>query len=222
MGQAEMIFAVLATVVAGVLLFAAYTVQKGGQDAAIDATQYRAAKIKMMDFAEVMQRDFGNMGSHMYRNAGGSFTGAIVQPDDAIENGWFSETPASTPGEVQGFFQFISQPDSTSPPVTVRYEWAPIDGETITLNDGTTEQLYRVDRLLNGNPGGRNDLVTEFEIALLTDTSNVPILFNLDRARVIDVRMKAISPLRKGEYIEETIFESTYRPVAMTITDNKN
>jgi hypothetical protein len=106
--------------------------------------------------------------------------------------------------------------------VTVRYEWAPIDGETIELNDGTTEQLYLVERSVSGTVAGRNDSVTEFDISLLTDTSNVPILINLDRARVVAVKMKAVSPLRKGEVIEETIFEAKYRPVAMTILDNNS
>lgn len=217
-----MIFAVLATVVAGVLLFTAYTVQKGGQDAAVDAMQYRAAKHEQMAFAQMMQRDFGNIGSYMVKNSSGGFTGAVVDPEDAIENSGYSETTSSTPGEMQGFFQFLSQTDSIAAPATVRYEWAPIDGETVTLNNGTTEQLYLVQRIIGGNVAGQTDSVTEFDIQLYTDSSNVPILFNLDRARVIAVRMKAVSPLRKGEFIEETIFESKYRPVAMTITDNKN
>lgn len=222
MGQAEMIFAVLATVIAGILLYTAFIVQKGGQDSAIDAVQYRAAKNEQMAFAEMMQRDFGNIGSYMVKNAGGGFTGAVVNPEDAIENGWYTQTASSIPGEVEGFFQFQSQTDSMAAPSQVRYQWAPVDGETVTLNDGTTEQLYLVERIIGGNVAGQTDSVTEFKVDLYTDSSSVPILINLDRARVVSVRMKAVSPLRKGAFIEETIFESKYRPVAMTITDNNN
>lgn len=220
MGTQEMIYAAVASLIAGLVLLTMFYVQRRGQEASIDAVQYRAAKTTMLSLVEIVERDFQNMGAHMYWD-GTNFVGVAEDPADVIENTWYDSS--AVPGGMQYTFQFRSQTDSLQAPVLIRYEWEPIDGETITLEDGTVRQLYEVRRLdAAGDITYRDRMITEFDLDIQPDTVINPILINLDLARVFKIRVQGISPLGKSQTVEETRFDATYRPVAMTITDNLN
>lgn len=217
MGQSEIIMSVVAAVIAGLVLLSMASVQLRGQEASIDSAQYRASKARMLDVAEIMQRDFGNMGAHMYKLAGGGFEGRDTEPDTVVLSG---EGVWDAPAGPTSHLEFWTQQDSMAPPVRVRYEWRAITGETVTLNDGTTRQLLRVQRFVDGDLTTESELITRFEVDVLTDSLVTIALHNLDRIRVVEVAVSAVSPLGKGDYIEETLFEANYRPLGMTIWDD--
>lgn len=219
MGTQEMIYAAVASVIAGLILLTMFYVQRRGQEASVDAVQYRAAKMSMLSMVEIVERDFQNMGAHMYWN-GTNFVAVTMDPADVIENTWYDSS--AVPGGMQYTFQFLSQTDSLQPPGLIRYEWEPIDGESITLKDGTVRPLYEVRRYAGGALSYNDRLITEFDLDILPDTVHTPILTNLEEARIFKIRVQGISPLGKGETVEETRFDATYRPVAMTIKDNLN
>lgn len=218
MGIQEFIYAAVAAVIAGFMMLAMYAVQLRGQQASIDAVQYRAAKLNLLAFVERLDRDFNNMGAHMYQQ-GGAYEGEAEDPGTVIMPGWYDSTAVQ--GGYRTWFQFRSQSDSTQMPGVIRYEWEPIAGESVTLNDGTQRQLYEVKRLLNGALTTSTRLVTDFDITLRPGLG-VPFLVNLEDARVFTVQLRGISPLGKGDTIEEVRFDVTYRPIGMTITDNLN
>lgn len=220
MGTQQMIFAAVATVIAGLVLLTMFRVQVRGQEASLDAIRYRSAKKSQLSMVEVIERDFNNIGSYMYWNsATNSYTGTDLDPADVIRPGWHDSTAVQ--GGYRYWFQFLSQTDSLQAPSTIRYEWEPMAGGVATLTDGTQRQLYELRRTVNGALTTSSSLVTEFRVTPLPDAST-PIMVNLHDARVFRVRLHSISPLGKAETVEETLFDATYRPVGLAIQDNLN
>ncbi len=213
MGFQQMIYAVVAAVIAGLVLVTMYGVQIRGQQTSIDGVRYRAAKKNVLSLVEVFERDFNNLGSHMYWN-GGAYDGHDLDPVEVLQPGWYDSTDVAS--GYRTWLQFISQTDSLQSPNTIRYEWEPIDGETITLEDGTVRQLHEFRRYENGTLKTSSSLLTRFRITPLTDES-VPLMINLHDARRFRVSASILSPLGKGDTVEETLFDATYRPVALTI-----
>jgi hypothetical protein len=219
MGTQQMIYAVTASVIGGLVLLTMFWVQRRGQEASIDAVQYRSAKSSVLSLVEIMERDFQNMGAHMYWN-GTTFIGVTEDPAAVIENTWYDST--AVPGGMRYMFQFRSQPDSLQAPALIRYEWEPIDGESVTLENGTVRPLFEIRRFAGGTLSYSERTITEFDLEILPDTVAHPLLVNMEDARIFKVELQAISPLGKGDTVEETRFAATYRPTAMTITDNLN
>lgn len=210
-----MILAAVAAVVAGLVLISMFNVQLRGQETSVDAVRYRAAKANMLSIVETLERDFNNLGAHMYWDAAaGGYDGQDLNPEDVLQPGWFDSTAVT--GGYRTWLQFASQTDSLAGPVTIRYEWEPIDGETITLHDGAVRQIYEVRRYANGALTTSSRLFTGFTISPLTDES-VPIMINLHEARRFRVQLRVLSPLGKSDTVEETSFDATYRPIALTI-----
>lgn len=213
MGVQQMIYAAVAAVIAGLVLLSMYRVQIRGQETAVDAVQYRASKKNVLSMVEMIERDFNDLGSYMRKN-GGTFEGVALDPQDVLQPGWYDST--SVAGGYQVWLQFLSQIDSMQVPVTIRYEWEPVDGETVTLNNGTVRQIYEVRRYEDGTLTTNSRLFTAFNITPLTDES-LPIMINLHDARRFTVQMRTLSPLGKAQTVEESMFDATYRPVALTI-----
>lgn len=218
MGTQQMILYTVATLIVAFVFFILFGVQRRSGEAAIDATRYRAAKQDMLNLVEAIEQDFKNIGSYMYWD-GTRYVAETLDPSDAIEPGWYDSTAVA--GGYRYWFQFRAQTDSLEPPNTVRYEWEPIEDETVTLESGEERQLYKVERRVDGTLDGSSNTITEMDIELLPDTSDgVPTVFNLEDTRIIRVSLAGVSRLGKGDLVEETRFDAVYRPVPMIIKDN--
>jgi len=218
MGTQQMILLVAATVIAGIALFVLASVQERGQEAAVDAVQYAAAKEDLHNVVDMLERDLRNMGASMYFDAGGCncWVGASVDPTTVLQPGWYDSTIVA--GGQLYTLQFVTQIDSTAPPVGVVYTWEPT-GETVTLRNGTVRARQRLERRIGGTLSGVSNDVSLLRLRLRQPESE-PGMVNLSDTRVIDVTLRTVSPLGMGAVIEETRFDATYRPVGMAITDN--
>lgn len=191
----------VAVVVGGVVLLILLSLEWGGQRTSIEASQFEAAKKGVFSFVDMMQQDF--------RNVGSQFPNYTLDPDDVITRFDTTATPH--------VFEFRGQTEPGQPPKLITYEWEE-SGETVSLSDGPTPLIdvrRKVDGTLTGQSTG---MITHFEIHLKRDDPSLPI-FNLKDTRQIVVRLKAISPLEAGEFLEELSFNSVYRPVGMTRKD---
>ena len=227
MGTQEMILYAVITLIAGTVMLLLFTVQDRGQRASVDATQYRAAKIGTLNLVQMIEHDFRNIGAtmhydenqarfvsnHWYETENGS--GYVPNP---MELSYAIPAPGLTVDEEGNHaFRFRAQVDRDEPPKVVRYEWGPT-GESVTLNDGTERDLYRVARYVDGSLSGSSEsMVTSMKVDLHAGAGSE--IENAWDARRIDVEISAVSPLGQGELIEQTLFRSSYRPVAMTIGD---
>jgi hypothetical protein len=217
MGTQQMILLVAATVIAGIALFVLATIQDRGADAAVDAVQYAAAKEDLHNVVDMMERDLRNMGAYMYYDAAcPCWVGQPMNPVNVIQAGWFDST--SVGGGQRYTLKFYTQSDSTAPPDTVRYVWAPAGG-TVTLRDGTVRTLQRLERFQAGVLTGWSDDVTLLRVRLRQPETE-PGMVNLSDARIVEISLRTVSPLGLGDVIEETRFDATYRPVPIAITDN--
>lgn len=217
MGTQQMILYTVAALIVMVVFLILFRVQAEARESAIDATRYRAAKQDMLNFTAVMEQDFRNIGAYLYWN-GTRLVGDVVDPALAIQPGAYDSNTTATP--TQYWFEFLAQTDTASTPVTVRYEWE-ATGETVQLNDGTVRDLIRIDRYVAGALSGFTNTVTDFNLRMLPDTSGGYVyLTNLHEMRLLHVGLKGISTLGKGEQVEETRYNVSYRPIPLIIKDN--
>ena len=216
MGTQEMIYAAVASVIGGLVLLTMFHVQRKGQDASIDAVQYRTAKSSMLSMVEIMERDFQNFGSYMYWD-GTTFVGDRLHPNIINDNTSYDSSAVT--GGMRYDLQFITQSDSLEPYQSIQYIWEPIVGETVTLKDGTVRQRYQLSRLVGGVLTHTDPMLTELRITIMSDTALMPIIVNPVDIRLFKVRARGVSPIGKAETVEETRFDATYRPIAMSMYD---
>lgn len=218
----------LAAVIIGatVLLIVAFT-QFKGQEAAVDGTQYYAAKSHLVDFARQLQVDLHSLGAGV--------------PNTAIEAGnAFVAYTAS--GDTTDVLAFRTYSDSTafatkSAADVVCYQrtltgntahvWNPA---TATYDEKPTFQLMR--RL---NPtsaatctggtvtGASMSSITEFHVDLRRDDGTVTTAFA--DVRQLGVHVRAVSPLGGGttehlggmkQHVDETRWDTVIRPQNLT------
>ena len=218
MGTQELIYAAVATLIAAFMLLSMFFVQRRGQDASVDAVQYRAARSSMLSLVYLMERDFKNFGSNMRWDAAtSSYVGGRIHPNTVNLNTSFDSTAVS--GGMRYDLRFISQTDSTQPFANIHYLWEPIAGDSVTLADGTVRQLYELKRYSDGTLTYSDNLLTAFDVEMLSDTALLPVVINPVDIRLFKVSLRGVSPLGMAATIEETSFDATYRPVAMTMYD---
>lgn len=199
---------IAATVIAGVLALLLFNIQAQSQQTAIDSTQYRVAKTSVMDLIQMVEQDLKNLGSQhpssststaVHPLPGGATFGILGAPDT-------TSSPRT--------FQFYAQATRGAAPSLVRYEWGE-DG-TVTLSNGTTKPTYRVRRYVDGTLDGQSfDTVTRFRIWLLETDGNA--ITNIGETRQVFAEIRSVSPLGKGDTIEETRWSSVFRPLALII-----
>lgn len=211
-----MIYAAVASVIGGLVLLTMFGVQRKGQDASIDAVRYRTAKSSMLSLAEIMERDFQNFGSYMYWD-GTKYVGERLHHNIINDSFWYDST--AVVGGMRYDLQFISQSDSLEPYRDIQYVWQPIDGETVTLKNGVERQLYELTRSVDGAVTYTDRMLTQLRIDVLPDTALTPAIVNPEDIRLFKVRARGISPIGKAETVEETRFDATYRPIAMSMYD---
>ena len=213
MGTQQLILAAIASVIAGLVLLTMFAVQEKSQIAAVDAIQYRTSKSNMLSTVEILERDFSNYGANLHR-VGTGYIGERLHPN-VINDNFFYDSTAVTDG-MRYELEFLSQPDSLQPFGLIRYEWEP-SGAVVTLDNGTDRHLYRLERYFDGNLTFTNERLTDLKLDVLPDTTLMPAIVNPVDIRLFKVRVRGVSPLGKAETIEETRFDATYRPVAMTM-----
>ncbi len=217
MGIQQMILLVAASVIAGIAIFVLASVQERGQDAAVDAVQYASAKQDLHNVVDMLERDLRNMGASMYFDATcDCFVGASMAPTSVLQPGWYDSTAVA--GGLRYTLRFMAQTDPNAAPEAVEYIWEPT-GQTVTLRNGTVRTVQSLERRIAGAVTGRSDDITLLRLRL-REPEWEPGMVNLSDARVIDLTLRTISPLGMGDAVQETRFDATYRPVAMSITDN--
>ncbi len=191
-----------AVVIAGFVLLLLFTVQEEGQRASLDALQYRQAKKGTLELTRMLELDFKNIG------AGTRAPNASIVTFDTLAS--------------PRVFAFWAQEDSTHilDPVNwdsnlVRYEWQTL--EYVELERGTVP-VYDVTRLVDGAvTGSSTDIVTKLEIHLLDADSTTAA--TLADTRQIVVSVRGVSPLGVGDYLEETLWNTVFRPVNLSRLD---
>lgn len=190
---------IAAVVITGFIILILGAVSFRGQSASIDSTQYYAQRRMLMDLVQFVERDFGNIG-------------AGVNPASAV----FTSIDFDTSG-TDKYLQFQARPDSTDlVPSLIRYEWEQIG--TLELQSGTVPAL-EVRRLTDSNPAGMSSgYITSFRVDFFAQggTSVVP---TVDSMRVVQVDVTAVSPLGRGNTIEQSRWTRVFRPVNLTRTN---
>lgn len=189
-----------AVVITGFVILILGTVSFRGQSASIDSTQYFAQKRMLLDLVQMVERDFSNIGS------GGTAPGTAVISFDTL-------------GTVKNF-TFRARPDSIAvpnfiltAPSTIRYEWQ--QAGTVALRTGNVT-TYTLRRLVDGNlAGSSTGYITSFDIDFFAP-GGTPVAATVDSMRVVRLDVAAVSPLGRGNNIEQSRWTKVFRPVNLT------
>ena len=181
-------------VISAIVILIIATTQFRSRDASIDATQYAAAKTRVLAIAEAVERDFSNLGSGV----------------DSVK---YAIMGLDTTSTIK-FFQFAGQTVQGDPTVrTIRYQWSQTG--SVYLANNAAIPTYTIERRIDGNISGTSmSTVTGFEIDLMTADSSV-VISNYADTRIIGVLLSAVSPLGVNTEIEQTRWRKVFRPVNM-------
>ncbi|MDX1740687.1 MAG: hypothetical protein R3178_05305, partial [Rhodothermales bacterium] len=179
---------IAAVVITGFIILIIGAVSFRGQTASIDSTQYFAQKRMLLDLVQMAERDFTNIGS------GGTPPGTAIISFD-------------TSGTVKEF-TFRARPDSIAvpnfiltPPSTIAYEWQEVG--TLNLTTGSAK-AYTVERKVDGVVAGRSTgYITSFDIDFFA-AGGTSVAATADSMRVIRLDVTAVSPLGRGNNIEQS------------------
>ena len=184
-------------VIGAVLILIVAGVQLRGQNSSVDATQYSAAKTRLLDLAQMMERDFSNIGA-------GVSTAAMAS---AIQT---FDTLSST--RVFAFYGRVDQADPDSH--LIRYEWVPTD--SVTLKNSQVVTTYQITRLVDGAYTASSlPTVTQVRIDLMDADSNA-VGGMYSNTRFVSVDITAVSPLGVGDEIEQPRWQRIFRPANLT------
>jgi Tfp pilus assembly protein PilE len=182
-------------VIAAIVVMIIAVTQFRGSEVSIEATQYAAAKTRMLDVAQFIEQDFSNIGS------GVRPASSAIQVLDTT----------STPRE----FRFLARTSQADPDShVVAYRWS-ATGTTVLANN-VTVPTYTVERRIDGTVSGTSmGTVTGFRIDLMTADSTA-VTTNYDATSIVSVLLKATSPLGVSKGIEQTRWRKVFRPVNLT------
>lgn len=217
MGIQRLLLFVASSVIIGGLLFVVFGVRASTNAVALDALRYQTAKRDLLNVVQMIEGDFDNMGASMYWDPGCScFVGEALDPSDVLRPDAFDSVAVA--GGYRYTLRFVAQTDSTAPPAPVRYRWEP-RGDSVTLRNGTSRQLYSFWRTVDGVPAGESHTVTEVRVKP-QPAERSPLWLHPGDWRRFDLRVRGASPFGTGTLIEETHFEGSYRPVGLTLHDH--
>jgi hypothetical protein len=171
-----------------------------GQRSSIETVQYSAARTAAVTLTSVLEQDIMNIGAGKLR---------LTSGDIALDK-------VGNPPYVE----FRTRPDrSVSSSALVRYTWEEDGSVMIGGNPVTT---YKMTRTVNGQATPiAGNIITSFDIDVMRrfgDTWEVapaPLHFH---GRRIDVRLTLVSPLGRGDLVEETRWQREILPVNMRRT----
>lgn len=199
---------IVGVLVAGMILFTVMNLQLRGGQASIDAEQYRAGKMRLLDLIAVMEQDLHNIGSQRrdIEQTETELTNAINYPDTNVVG-----------GKTVYSFEFMAQPTPAEPARQIRYEWWQ-DG-TAELDRGSV-MVFTIERKVDGAVTARVPrMITFFDLVLLDAEDNEAVP-NAYFTRQILAHLIAISPLGSGEYIEEMHWKKLIAPHNLTRLDS--
>lgn len=184
-------------VIGSILILIVAGLQLRTQNSSIDATQYGAAKTRLLDVAQMIERDFSNIGS-------GVPTAVIAT---AIQE---FDTLSST-----RVFEFLGRTSvADASPHLIRYEWATTG--TVKLNNDSTVTTYQITRLLDGAYSGQSmSSITGVRIDLM-DADSAAVGATFSNTRLVSVDITTVSPLGVGDAIEQPRWRRIFRPVNLT------
>jgi hypothetical protein len=184
-----------AFIIACTIILLLAVMQLRGQQASIETVQYNVARTAAFNLTQVLEQDVTNIGAGQVRV---SEANLVIDTTSTVRS-----------------FAFWTRPDRNSPdPRRVEYRWeengsAYIDGEQVPT--------YEMKRVVNGAEAPlTGNVVTALRITLRNE--NMEPIYNaspeaLARTRRIDLSLKLVSPLGKGDVIEETRWEREVLPV---------
>jgi len=197
MGFHSMIAYSLAAAVVGILAITIFSVSRTGQDAAISATQFQAAKESSLDVAAMIQRDFANIGSN-HPNFDLPIDSVFVKID--------------TTGDDQTF-SFRGQTTRGATPSLITYNWTQVGTESI---GGETVPIYQLTRYIDGtNSGGNAGGIVSLKLRFEYD--NGTAVANVLSTRRIRVDMELVSTLGVDSNMETSRWSAIIRPTALQI-----
>jgi hypothetical protein len=184
--------------IAGLVLLAILALQIRGNDVSTGATQYYNTKTRMLSLAEMVERDFTNIGSGV----------------DSVQ---YAITSLDTTSATRRFV-FLARVDTAdASPHIVTYEWSATGNATLKDTVATT---YTVKRMIDGVTSGQSvDSVTSFGIELFND-SGLQITTNYPNTRVINVAVTSVSTLGINSKMEQSRWNKSFRPMNLTRGDN--
>lgn len=200
----RLLFIVLTVLIGMAVAYAGFGIQRTSRHTAVASLQYEKVNQRVLEAAEMIARDFRNLGSGVLDQAD-LFPGAQIDT-------------TSCRGKVgsQCYIVFKARIDSASHvPHEVRYEWTKTDSVALKTGPHTarvpTYRLLRyVDKAANTL---RLDQVTAFEVRLL-DADGEPLVGPLHETRRIQVALvvAAQSGASDGVYDYQQRWRNTFQP----------
>jgi hypothetical protein len=189
----------LAVIVGGIIIFVLAAVNFRAQQGAIQAIQVDATKGGLELVVNMLDQDFGNMGSGMHDANDDPSTSVITFFGS---NGAYEELR----------FRGLSDRTPNAEPSLITYRWR-VEGQT-TLADNSVVDVYQIERLVDGNlSGGSLANISSFSLTLLNENMNVVTPGNLHLTRFVDVDLSVLSPLGPEGLLEEARWVKQYRPI---------
>ncbi len=180
----------VAFLLAAAIVFTLAGLALRGQNAAIESTQYYDARANSHALIELLEQDLLNLG-------GGIFDINVLP------------NVLSFPAGQK--FSFVTLKNHASADThRVEYKWEQVG--TVALRD-TVKSTYRVTRTAGGTKS-TFDGVTEFNVTLRDRfLAPVTVAANVGHTRRIDVTLAIVSGLGVSETVEETHWNSAFRPL---------
>jgi hypothetical protein len=186
---------IAAVVIGGTIIFILAALNMRGQQASIETVQYHAARTAAVTLTSVMEQDIMNIGAGRIR---------LQSTDIAINKG------GNPP-----YVEFRTRPDRSIPGTAmVRYTWEE-EGEVVI--DGEVVPTYQMKRTVDGQETPiSGNIITSFDINLMRRFGDVwemaPSPLHI-HARRVDVSLTLVSPLGRGELMQETRWQRQILPV---------
>ena len=197
---------VAAIVIGAALIFMLAALSMRANDSSIEAVQVDLGKSELRSLVDIMEQDFNNMGAGMvFPNT--TSARRVIQE--------FGPGSGSDAGYTVLRFWALQDASGTMNPVLVSYRWRQ-QGST-TLHNGTSVNLYEVERSTPGGGVASYENVTGFSVAL-TDRAfaSVPAgSATLEEARYLDVDLGMVSPVGVEGLLEQTRWAKQFRPLNM-------
>lgn len=209
----EWIGHIAAALIGGTILLILAVIGWRGQHHSTSATQYTAAKGRMLDIVQVLEEDLSNMGAGLTNNTineeGAAAAADIYAGAFYTDEGNPFDTTSAT--RTIRFCSWTSRSTSFADPTLdtcdrVRYEWKEVGTAQVRTTSGTYASVptYQIERFVNGTKNGESaDVYTQVRFDLFDSSGAVEVnpspSSNLKNVRAVRVSLRAVSPLGGGE-----------------------
>lgn len=188
-----------AVIVSAILLGVILTINLRGQESAIEATRYHAAKAQQSALIDMLEYDLEDLGSGV--PSGEQMITAFEADDFGIETFEFRRELATASGAAT-----IGR---------VRYQRS--YAGSYTADDGVILPRFRIRRLVEAEDGsmasttGEGFEVVALEISLLGEDGG-GTTDNLNAATTVEVKLTSALPFQEGDKMQFTNWSGRFRP----------